>query len=98
MTVAGIWYWQDMTSVDWGWMLALCVTGALGHWTLIRCYEVAEASAVQPIAYLQLLFVSIIGISVFGETLRFSVLVGAALITVSGLFALFRERQKARAG
>ena len=98
MTVAGIRYWQDMTSVDWGWMLALCVTGALGHWTLIRCYEVAEASAVQPFAYLQLLFVSIIGISVFGETLRFNVLVGAALITGSGLFALLRERQKARAG
>jgi drug/metabolite transporter (DMT)-like permease len=98
MTVAGIRYWQDMTSFDWGWMLALCVMGALGHWTLIRCYEVAEASAVQPFAYLQLLFVSIIGISVFGETLRFNVLVGAALITVSGLFALLRERQKARAG
>jgi drug/metabolite transporter (DMT)-like permease len=70
----------------------------LGHWTLIRCYEVAEASAVQPFAYLQLLFVSIIGISVFGEILRFNVLVGAALITVSGLFALLRERHKARAG
>ena len=38
----------------------LCVTGALGHWLLIRCYEVAEASAVQPFAYLQLVFASVI--------------------------------------
>ncbi len=43
-----------MTGPDWGWMAALCVTGALGHWTLIKCYELAEANAVQPFAYLQL--------------------------------------------
>ncbi len=43
----------------------LCVTGALGHWLLIRCYEVAEASAVQPFAYLQLVFASAIGLRGF---------------------------------
>ena len=32
--------------------------GGLGHWLLIRAYEVAEASAVQPFAYLQLVFAS----------------------------------------
>ena len=37
-----------MSPADWVWMAALCMTGALGHWLLIRCYEVAEASAVQP--------------------------------------------------
>lgn len=98
MTIVGIWFWQSMSLADWGWMSALCVTGALGHWLLIRCYEVAEASAVQPFAYLQLVFASIVGIVVFSETLRSNVAIGVLLITAAGVFALLRERQKTRAG
>ena len=54
MTVIGIWFWEPMTGTDWAWMALLCVTGAFGHYLLIRCYELAEASSLQPFAYLQL--------------------------------------------
>jgi len=53
MTPLGLWYWEPMIGSDWIWMGALCITGASGHWLLIKTYEVAEASAVQPFAYLQ---------------------------------------------
>ena len=95
MTVAGVWYWEPMTAYDWRWMAALCVTGALGHWLLIKTYEVAEASAVQPFAYLQLVFASAIGIFLLGETLRPNVAVGAAIVVAAGLFTLFRARKRA---
>ena len=97
MTSIGIWFWEPMTGPDWGWMGLLCITGALGHWLLIRCYEVAEASAVQPFAYLQLVFVSVLGIVVFSETIRTNVAIGAAMIVAAGLFTLWRERQNRRA-
>ena len=97
MTSVGIWFWEPMTAPDWGWMGLLCITGALGHWLLIKCYEVAEASAVQPFAYLQLVFVSVLGIVVFSETIRTNVAIGAALIVAAGLFTLWRERQNRRA-
>lgn len=93
MTAVGIWFWEPMTGPDWVWMSALCVTGALGHYTLIKCYEVAEASAVQPFAYLQLVFVSVIGISVFSETIRPNVAMGAVLVVGAGLFTLWRQRK-----
>jgi drug/metabolite transporter (DMT)-like permease len=93
ITAVGLWYWQPMTGPDWIWMAALCVTGALGHYTLIKCYEVAEASAVQPFAYLQLVFGSMIGIAVFSETIRLNVALGAALIVTAGLFTLWRQRR-----
>ena len=93
MTSIGIWFWEPMTGPDWGWMGLLYITGALGHWLLIRCYEVAEASAVQPFAYLQLVFVSVLGIVVFSETIRTNVAIGAAMIVAAGLFTLWRERQ-----
>ena len=95
MTCAGIWFWEPMSGPDWIWMAALCVTGASGHYTLIRCYELAEASAVQPFAYLQLVFASAIGLTVFGETIRPNVAIGAALIVGAGLFTLWRERKNA---
>lgn len=94
MTLIGIWYWQPMAASDWIIMTMLCVTGVTGHWLLIRCYEVAEASAVQPFAYLQLVFASIIGIFVFSETLRLNVAFGVALIIAAGLFTFWRERQQ----
>ncbi|MFP5508294.1 MAG: DMT family transporter [Paracoccaceae bacterium] len=93
MTSVGIWFWEPMSATDWGWMGLLCITGALGHWLLIKCYEVAEASAVQPFAYLQLVFVSVLGIVIFSETIRTNVAIGAALIVAAGLFTLWRERQ-----
>ena len=92
MTAIGVWSWERMTQPDWVWMAALCVTGATGHWLLIRCYEVAEASAVQPFAYLQLVFASTIGLLVFNETLEVHVALGAALVIGSGLFTLWRSR------
>ena len=67
----------------------------LGHWLLIRCYEVAEASAVQPFAYSQLVFAASVGILVFGETLRANVALGVLIIVGAGLFTLWRERQQA---
>jgi drug/metabolite transporter (DMT)-like permease len=96
MSAAGFWVWEPMTLPDWGWMGCLCVTGALGQFLLIKTYEVAEASAVQPFAYLQLVFASAIGIAVFGETLEANVALGAALVVGAGLFTLWRERRRAR--
>lgn len=93
-TVVGIWFWEPMSGSDWIWMAVLCVTAAVGHWLLIKCYEVAEASSVQPFAYLQLPFASAIGIVIFSETLPLNVLIGACLIVTAGLFTLWRARQK----
>ncbi len=95
LTAIGIWSWEPMTGPDWGWMGALCIAGATGHYLLIRCYEVAEASAVQPFAYLQLVFASAIGLTLFNETLELHVALGAALVIASGLFTLWRSRQRA---
>lgn len=92
LTVVGIWFWEPMSWVDWAWMFALCVTGATGHWLLIRVYEIAEASAVQPLSYLHMVFASILGVMIFSETIRANVMAGSVLIIAAGLFTIWRER------
>lgn len=92
MTAIGIWFWEPMTGPDAAWMGLLCVSGVLGHWLLIKCYEVAEAGAVQPFAYFHLVWASALGLWVFGEVIRTNVLIGAGVVLAAGLFTLWRER------
>ncbi len=93
LTLIGIWFWEPMQRSDWGWMALLCVTGALGHFLLIKCYEVAEASAVQPFAYLQLVFATGMGVLFFDEAVSANIAIGAVIIVLAGLFTLSRERR-----
>ncbi len=93
ITAIGMWFWQPMTNADWLWMLASAALGILGHGLLIKCYAIAEASAVQPFAYLQLVFASAIGITVFNEALRPNVALGGAIVVAAGLFTLWRTKQ-----
>ena len=94
MSIVGIWSWEQMISSDWIWMAILCVSGAFGHWLLIRCYEMAEASAVQPFAYFHLVFGAIVGVTVFGEVIALNVGIGAGIVVAAGLFTFWRERQQ----
>lgn len=94
ITPLGLWHWQPMTAPDWGWMALLCLTAASAHFLMIKALAVAEASAIQPFAYLQLVFIAILGVTVFGETLRPNVIAGAVIVVGAGLFTLWRARVK----
>jgi len=98
MTAVGIWFWEPMAPHDWGWMALLCVMAAFGHWLLIRALDVAEAGAVQPFAYLQIVWAALIGIGLFGETLAPNIALGAGVVVGAGLFTLWRARKAAAPG
>lgn len=97
MTPFGLMHWTWMTPADWGWMGLLCCTAALSHWLLIKSLAVAEASDVQPFAYLQIVWASAIGLYVFGETLRLNVAIGAGIVVAAGIFTLWRQRVREKA-
>jgi len=96
LTPIGLANWEPMSLFNWGWMAALCCTAILGHWMLIRAYAVAEASMIQPFAYLQLVFVVGLGITLFNETIASNIIVGAGIVVAAGLFTLWRQAVKAR--
>ena len=94
MSIVGSGYWIALKPVDWAWLGLLCILACLAHYLLIKCYELSEASSLQPFAYLQLLFATIIGLWIFSEKLEVHVVMVAFLVVLSGLFAIWRERQK----
>ena len=97
VTAIGLPNWEPMTGPDWVWMTIYALLAVLGNWLLIRCYEVAEASSVQPFAYLQIVLVSLIGIVVYEEVLRTPVIIGGAIVVAAGLFALLHNRRQVKA-
>lgn len=97
MTSVGIWFWEPMSGKDWLWMGALCITGATGHFLLIKVYELTEASAVQPFVYFHFVFAAVIGVVIYAETVGLNVIIGCSIIIAAGLFTLWRERLAAQA-
>ncbi|TQS71407.1 DMT family transporter [Rhodobacteraceae bacterium] len=93
-TLGGMWFWEPMSTGDWGWMALLCVAAVAGHGLMIRAYEVAEASAIQPFSYLQLVWGAMLGMALFGDILRPNVAIGACFVVAAGLFTLWRQRVK----
>lgn len=95
MTGFGLPFWQTITPADWPLLLGYCALSVFSHWLLLKCYEQIEASRVQPYAYLQIVFVTLIGITVYDEALAPLVALGAGLIIAAGLYALSLERRPA---
>ncbi len=95
MTLIGVPHMQAIAPADLPIFAAYGGVSILSNWTLQKTYQTAEASVVQPFAYLQIVFVSGVGMLIFGETLAPQVAIGAAVVVAAGLYALTLERGKA---
>jgi len=101
MTLVGPFYWTWMSPGDWGWMALVCMTSISSHYFLIRAYDMLDAAAVQPLTYLQLVYASILGVTIFGESLSLATVIGSVIVVAAGIFTIWREhvvsRQAAKA-
>ncbi len=95
MTAIGLPQLEPMLAQDAGFLAVYCGLSILSHWLLLKCYEQVEASRVQPYSYLQLVFVTGIGMAVYGEVLELPVAIGTVIVVAAGLYALSLERKTA---
>ncbi len=79
-------------------LVAIGATGAVGQLLLTESYRHADASALAPFTYVSMLWAVAIGFVWFGEVPTWQTLGGAALIILSGVMIVVRERQTARGG
>lgn len=92
MTVVGLPNWESVAPADVPLLATYAGISIFSHWLLLKCYEQIEASRVQPYAYLQIVFVTLIGLFVYDEVLSPLVALGAGIIIAAGLYALSLER------
>jgi drug/metabolite transporter (DMT)-like permease len=73
-------------------LLLVGVFGSCGHLLLIAAYARAPASALAPLAYLELVWVTIAGLLVFDDLPNVLVLLGIATIAIAGIAAARSDR------
>ncbi len=83
-----------------GWLLMGVIGGVacIGHFAIIKAYQLAPAAVAAPFAYLQLVWALVMGLTVFGDWPDVWTFAGAAVIAGSGLYVLHRERLAKRDG
>lgn len=90
-SMVGPFFWSDLEGWDKAWMGLLCITGMTGHYLVIRAYGLVDASAVQPISYIGLVYASLFGVFLYGETLSWNIVAGSAIVVGAGIFTVWRE-------
>ncbi len=87
-------YWRDIALTDLAWFAALGGLGALAQLFIIRAYSVAEAGAMAPFGYLDMVFAVIWSIAVFGAWPDRYTLLGALVIALAGLYVWRQESRR----
>ena len=78
--------------IDWVVVSSMIILGSFGYLLLITSLRLGELSAIMPFRYSRIVFLLILGVLVFGERPTASMLVGAALILISGVYIMWREK------
>ena len=74
-------------------LIGIGVLGGLAHIILTASYRYAPASLVAPLDYSSMIFAFLLGYAVFGEVPTVYIFVGGAIVSASGIFVIWRERQ-----
>jgi len=85
--------WQPIKLIDWSLMIALGFSAALGHFFLIKAFQMAPASALMPFTYSSLIWALIFGYWFFNELPDHQTVLGSLIIIGSGLYIYVREER-----
>ena len=86
--------WQPIKLIDWVLMIFLGTSAALGHFFLIKAFQMAPASALMPFTYSSLIWALIFGYWFFNELPDQQTVLGSVIIIGSGLYIYIREKRK----
>ena len=78
-------------------MATLCLTSTGGHFLLIKAFDMAEASVLQPFDYISVITSAVVGFLFFADPVTAATLTGGGIVIAAGLFTFWRERVQARA-
>jgi len=89
------WEWPT-TGMQWFQIFLMGTFGAVGHWFWNLAHRHAPAPILAPFVYVQILWMIGLGYIFFANVPTVWTLIGAAIVILSGLYLLARERRVAK--
>ncbi|WP_416898468.1 MAG: DMT family transporter [Minwuia sp.] len=84
-----VWRWPSPE--EWFWLAVVAGMATTAHICMTRAWRAADISVTQPAEFLQLVWASLIGIYMFGETPTLGIWIGGAVIVGSATYIAQRE-------
>lgn len=85
--------WRMPIGEEWIWISLIGTLGLVGQVFLTKSFQLAEASIVAPIKYMELVYALIFGFFLFGETYNLWQIIGMLLVVFGMLFNVFIKRK-----
>src|SRR5688572_5148915 len=90
----GLWVWQQPNAAQWALALGAGFFGTLGYFLMTWAFRLLDISAVQPLAFLAIIWASLFDVVFFGKTADAWTFVGAAIIVAAGTAIVHREARR----
>jgi drug/metabolite transporter (DMT)-like permease len=87
--------WRPIPVSDWGWLIGIGVTGALGQVWLTNAFRRAPPSVVGPFEYTAILWAFAIDWIFWSVAPSLSLVLGACIVIASGIVVILDERRLA---
>jgi drug/metabolite transporter (DMT)-like permease len=85
--------WRPVPASDWGWLIGIGVTGALGQIWLTDAFRRAPPSVVGPFEYTAILWAFVIDWIFWSASPSLGLVIGACIVIASGIVVILDERR-----
>jgi drug/metabolite transporter (DMT)-like permease len=90
-------FWVTPTLAELGGLIVVGLIGGLSQLLMTYAYRHAPASTLAPFGYVSILWSTVLGYLIWSELPGARILIGAAIVILSGLYIIYREtRQRAQ--
>lgn len=88
--------WQPINWVHLPYFVASGLFVGVAHYLLIEAFRWGEAALVSPFKYANLIWAAMFGFLLFGDIPGTATIIGAVIVSMSGIYILHRERIRVR--
>lgn len=96
LVIPALFVWRDPSWAQWGLMMGAGVAGTATHLLMGQSFRYAEASAVMPMDFFRMVWITLLGYVLFSETPTWHVWLGGGLIFAAATYVTLREAAVAR--
>ena len=89
--IPALFFWEWPNLITWIWLFCLAGAGTIGHLMYTKAIQLAEVSQLQPIDFVRLPIIALLGYIVFAEQPSIWVWIGGAFIFLSTAYVTHRE-------